>query len=192
MDNKAFQNYLANQNAQLQQLPDPNTMQTMFGSSPAPQTQLQPLNVTGALKQYASQAQGGVPSPVSAGFTGDLKALPQNALRAAQDVGDQAFNALCQKFVEEATYGRSGLFPSAYAAYRAQQKAARTDYQNIKPGDLLYFAPDASNGYSGHTGIYTGNGQMVSATYGGVKQSNVSQWLQGTGQQILGYIPVGR
>ena len=55
--------------------------------------------------------------------------------------------------------------------------------------DLVYFSPNASNEGYGHTGVYSGNGQMISATDNGVKQSNLGDWLKQTGQKILGYVP---
>ena len=40
-------------------------------------------------------------------------------------------------------------------------------------GDLVFFRPDASNGYAGHAAIYLGNGEMVGATNAGVTKDNI-------------------
>ena len=143
----------------------------------------------------SAQAQGGLDLKsllsafeASKGQSGD-GSLPGNARSALEDVGSQAFNEFCQKFVEQATLGHSGVYPSAIAAWQAQQDKARPGLQGINPGDLVYFAPDQSNGNFGHTGIYTGNGRFVSATDNGVKDVGISDWMNSTGQRPLGYIP---
>ena len=94
-----------------------------------------------------------------------------------------------QKFAEQQTYGKTGIFPSAEAAYEAYSKAGQTiDAQEAKPGDLIYFKPDNTNQYAGHVGILKGGGQMESATYSGVKTSNIASWIKATGQQIAGIV----
>lgn len=113
-----------------------------------------------------------------------------NNINAAQNyLGSQAFNDLCQAFVEQATYGHQGIYRSAVDAWNSQQHKAVPGIQGVKPGDVLYFSPNQGNGGFGHTGIYTGNNQFISATAGGVQYKNLNDWQQGTGQQLLGYIP---
>lgn len=117
----------------------------------------------------------------------------QNTLQtASQYLGTQDFNNYCEAFVEQATQGHTGIYPSATQAWIAQQKQAVQGTQGIQPGDTIYFAADKSNGGYGHTGIYIGNGQFISATYNGVKTSDLSKWQQSTGQKLLGYIPSGQ
>lgn len=111
--------------------------------------------------------------------------------RAKQFLGRQEYIGLCQAFVERATKGREGLFDSAIDAWNKQQNKAQTDMSRIKPGDAIYFAPDASNGWYGHTGVYAGNGQFISATYNGIKQSDLNEWIKSTGQKLLGFISEG-
>jgi LysM repeat protein len=108
--------------------------------------------------------------------------VPQN------DPTDYA--GLCQKFVEQYTYGKTGIFPSAADAWDSysQNGQGMTDFTKLSYGDTLYFAPDSSNGYAGHTGIYIGNGKMISATYNGVQVSDVNQWMSSTGQQLEGFV----
>jgi hypothetical protein len=108
---------------------------------------------------------------------------------AQQDIGQQNWDNLCEAFVEQVTGGQTGKYDSAVDAWVAQQSKGSTDFQNMKPGDVIYFSPNAGNNYYGHTGIYEGNGMMISATPNGVSETSVMQWLQGTGQQLLGYVP---
>lgn len=109
--------------------------------------------------------------------------------RARQFLGQQAYIGLCQAFVEKATKGREGIYTSAIDAWKRQQDKARTNLADIRPGDAVYFAPDSSNGGYGHTGVYAGNGQFISATYNGIKQVNLNDWVKSTGQRLLGFIP---
>lgn len=103
-----------------------------------------------------------------------------------------AYNGLCEKFVEQASYGKSGIFPSAIAAWTGQQDKAIAGINGIKPGDAVYFNADSSNGGFGHTGIYLGEGKMLSATYNGLQESDLGSWQKQTGQKILGYVPLGQ
>jgi hypothetical protein len=143
--------------------------------------------------QSGGDAIGNYLSTQSLAPTGSATAMigpePKNAMAALSDQGDQSFNQFCQKFVEQATLGHSGVYPSAIAAWNAQQDKAKPGFDGIQPGDLVYFGADQSNQNAGHTGIYTGNGNFVSATDNGVKQVPLSNWLQSTGQRYLGYIP---
>ncbi len=104
-------------------------------------------------------------------------------------IGSQAYDDLCQKFAEEAVYGKSGLFPNAITAWTNQSKQQVSGLSGIQPGDLVYFSPNQGNGMNGHVGIYKGNNQFVSATDNGVRVNDLGQWAKSTGQQILGYIP---
>lgn len=112
--------------------------------------------------------------------------------RASQYIGSQAFDDLCQEFVEQAAYGSTGHYASAIDAWNKQQQNAVSGTNGIQPGDLVYFAPDQSNNYYGHAGIYTGNNQFVSATNNGVQYNDLNSWQKGTGQRLLGYIPQGQ
>ena len=111
---------------------------------------------------------------------------------ASQYLGTNDFNNYCEAFVEQVTQGKTGIYPSAIQAWISQQKNAVPGTNGIQPGDTIYFSPNQSNNGYGHTGIYIGNGQFISATYNGVKTANLSSWQQSTGQQILGYIPTGQ
>ncbi len=106
-------------------------------------------------------------------------------------IGNQAFDDLCEKFAEEAVYGHAGMFPNAITGWTQQAKhgVAGPSLQGIKPGDLVYFSPNEGNGYNGHTGIYQGNNQFLSATDNGVQLNDLGAWTKSTGQQILGYVP---
>lgn len=118
---------------------------------------------------------------------GNPKILDQ----AKRYLDDQNYIGLCERFVEKVTKGATGLFPSAIAAWQGQQDKASTDLSQLKAGDSLYFAPDQSNGGYGHTGIYEGNGNMISATNSGVKSTPLDKWVSSTGQKVLGFIRNG-
>src|ERR1035437_8866889 len=113
---------------------------------------------------------------------------PANLDRARQALGEKAYIGLCEKFVENAG-GKDAQFASASAAWNGQQgKAVKGSLNGIQPGDEVYFAPDKSNENYGHTGIYAGNGQFISATDNGIKQVDLGSWIQQTGQILLGYV----
>jgi hypothetical protein len=114
---------------------------------------------------------GGAPAPPSAR---DVPAALQKQATAASwalsQLGSKAFYNLCQRFIEQA-YGTGGQYGSAAAAGKALFKTA--DPAQADVGDLVFFKPDASNGYAGHAAIYLGNGEMVGATNAGVTKDNL-------------------
>ncbi|HEY7294131.1 MAG TPA: NlpC/P60 family protein [Dehalococcoidia bacterium] len=92
---------------------------------------------------------------------------------AQSHLGQQDWNNLCERFVEEA-YGTKNVFPTAAEAGRAlATHRGRTSWQEAPVGALLYFAADATNDYNGHAGIYLGNGRMISATPRGVQEERL-------------------
>ena len=108
---------------------------------------------------------------------------------ASKLLGKNEYLGYCQAFVERMT-GNQQRSPTAISAWdNAQNKVQGT--QGMQPGDLVYFSPNASNQNYGHTGIISGNNEMISATNSGVKKSNIIDWLKQTGQNLLGYIPQG-
>lgn len=117
--------------------------------------------------------------------------LPGDVQSAQSDSGDQSYNNYCEKFVEQAVYGKAGMFPTAADAINSysQQGQAFAGTQGIQPGDMVYFAPDKSNRFEGHAGIYSGNGSFVSATDNGVEEYSLKDWEKQTGQQLVGYVP---
>lgn len=116
---------------------------------------------------------------------------PSDVQSAQGDTGDQTYNNYCEKFVEQAVYGKAGMFPTAADAINSysQQGQAFAGTKGIQPGDMVYFAPDQSNSYEGHAGIYTGNNKFVSATDNGVEEYDLNKWQKDTGQQLVGYVP---
>jgi hypothetical protein len=92
---------------------------------------------------------------------------------AQSHLGQQDWNNLCERFVEEA-YGTKNVFPTAAEAGRAlATHRGRTSWQEAPVGALLYFAADATNDYNGHAAIYLGNGRMISATPRGVQEERL-------------------
>lgn len=110
--------------------------------------------------------------------------------KAIAETGNQNYDGWCEAFVEKMN-NLPNMGPSAKDAWQnwASQGKARIDTNNMKPGDLIYF-DDPSNP-AGHVGIFEGNNNMVSATYNGVGQNDLNDWQTQTGQQILGYVPMG-
>jgi hypothetical protein len=113
---------------------------------------------------------------------------PQDVTQASSQVGSQADNGECQRFVEKVTTGKTGIFPSATdAANYYQQSGKMKSLQDAKPGDLIYF--DDPNQPDGHVGILTDTkGDFVSATYNGVQTNNLTDWINQTGQSIRGVV----
>lgn len=108
-------------------------------------------------------------------------------------IGNQSYDDLCEMFAEQQIYGHASLYPNAITAWTSQSPYQKSGLQGIQPGDQVFFSPNAGNGNNGHTGIFKGydaqgNPLMESATDNGVQVSNISNWLKGTGQQLLGYI----
>jgi hypothetical protein len=116
---------------------------------------------------------------------------PSNLINAEklQKEDNGSYNGYCQKFVEDTTYGTSGIFPSAVDAWNSISDKVE-GLQGVKSGDLVYFTPDQSNEYNGHVGIYKGNGKFKSATDAGIADYSLEDWTKSTGQKVLGYVPV--
>lgn len=110
---------------------------------------------------------------------------------AKQYLGKNAYIGLCEAFVERMTQGAEGLYRSAADAWNQHQNKTQ-GLSGIQPGDAVYFAPDPSNGYNGHTGVYAGNNKFISATYNGVKEYDLNDWQKSTGQKVLGYVREGQ
>lgn len=111
----------------------------------------------------------------------DVNKAALAAAWATSNISAQDWNWLCQRFVENA-YGTSGQFFSAQAAgnalithpYLGIPEAQNKDpLEGAEVGDLVFFAADETNRGFGHVGIYVGNGEMVSATAGGVKKDHI-------------------
>ena len=115
-------------------------------------------------------------------------ASPKDLEIARQYMGQQKFIGYCQSFVRQVTGGRT-QGASAIEAWNNAKQKVQGSVQGMQPGDLVYFSPNASNSGYGHTGIYAGQGQFVSATDKGIRQSGLSEWMQATGQKLLGYVP---
>lgn len=126
------------------------------------------------------------------GFTDNPygKTEPSNIKSAKQlmDNPPEDYTGKCQRFVEQATYGKTGLNYSANTAWQNAQDKVES-LKGIKKGDLIYFAPDSSNGFDGHVGIYEGNDKFISARDDGIKEDTIHNWNKTTGQVAVGYIP---
>lgn len=116
---------------------------------------------------------------------------PDIVQRARRMLGKKEFINWCQAFVRTVT-GSNQFFGSAINAWKQQKNKAIPSLKGIKPGDAIYFSANSSNRGYGHTGIYAGNNQFISPTGKGVQQLPISNWINTTGQQVLGYIPQGR
>jgi len=115
-------------------------------------------------------------------------ASPRDLEIARKYLGNKNFAGYCQRFVRQVTGGRTTGASAIQAWNNAPQKVQGTT-SGIQPGDLVYFSPNASNKGYGHTGIYAGNGNFVSATDNGIKETGIMGWLKSTGQKLLGYVP---
>lgn len=126
------------------------------------------------------------------GVSGESKVsfqMPQDVRNAEEVTGTHDLDGWCEHAVEQwdnlPNMGRTAN--EAWQNWSSQGKA----YQNIDQapvGSLIYFAPDQSNRGAGHVAISLGKGNMISATYQGVRQDNVNDWMTRTGQQPLGFV----
>lgn len=116
--------------------------------------------------------------------------VPKDVQNAASLSGNTDYNGLCEAFVEQEA-GLPNMGGSASDAWDnwVGQGKGRTDMQNAKPGDLIYFSDP--NNEAGHTGIYEGNNKFISATDNGVATYDLGDWTALTGQSINGYVPMG-
>lgn len=115
-------------------------------------------------------------------------ANPKDLEIARQYLGSSKFIGYCQSFVRQVTGGRTQGASAIQAWNNAPQKV-QGSINGMQPGDLVYFSPNASNRGYGHTGIYAGQGQFVSATDKGIRQAPIMDWVRATGQKLLGYVP---
>jgi hypothetical protein len=107
---------------------------------------------------------------------------------AQKMLGQKDYIGWCQSFVE-----KMGGTTSGGTAYQAWQNAQNkvTGTKGMQPGDLVYFSPNQGNNNDGHTGIYAGNNQFISATDSGIMNNDLNNWQTATGQKMLGYVPQG-
>lgn len=156
-------------------------------------------NSTGEIKVIAPTelTQYGLQMPTSTSRVAEASksaiqsgANPEIVAAAKDYLGNKDFIGWCEKLVRMAT-GRAERFSSAIKAWQGQQDKAIKGVEGIKPGDAIYFTANKSNKGYGHTGIYAGDGEFISATNNGVEQRDVKDWAIRTGQRILGYVPQG-
>ncbi len=114
-------------------------------------------------------------------------AKPRDLEIARQYLGTSKFIGYCQSFVRQVTGGKTNGASAIAAWNNAPQKVQGT--QGMQPGDLVYFNADKSNQGFGHTGIFAGNNQFISATDNGIRQTDLGSWMKATGQKLLGYVP---
>ncbi|HXI19101.1 MAG TPA: NlpC/P60 family protein, partial [Chloroflexota bacterium] len=141
------------------------------------------LAVTNTLRggDYRAASAPAVPPGVTLprvtpkGPTGTPTGPESSVSWAMAQVGRQDYIGLCQKFVENAN-GTTGRYPSAVAAANALTTNAGGQMGDAPRGALVFFRPDASNGYFGHVGISLGGGQMVSGAANGVSVDGASRY----------------
>lgn len=139
------------------------------------------LNGTGGGGSGGSEATA-TQAALSAG------AEPSNLAKARSQLGSQAYINYCEQFVEN-MQGQNGVNPSAISAWQKAQTngTANPDVSQAKPGDIIYYAAGNDNGGYGHAAIYAGNGQVISATNSGVKQTPISVFAS----KPLGFVTGG-
>ena len=112
-------------------------------------------------------------------------------------VGSNAYDFLCEKFVENA-YGTSGKYPSAIAAYNALKAAGKIQTKGTPPVGALVFSTSSYDQGYGHVVISVGNNTYVSGgmskSYKGIKGGGSTVQLIGSanpasGAKYLGWAP---
>lgn len=154
------------------------THNSLFPELPQSQTSSQPASQTG--------------NSLFPGLQSSQDPTPQDVTNAEQNLGNQDYDGWCETFQEQMT-GSPKMGDTAADAWNnyVQEGKVVGGLQDAQPGDLVYF--DGDNGL-GHTGIISGkdksgNTTFVSATDNGVENLPINQWLQTTGQQVLGIVP---
>lgn len=123
--------------------------------------------------------------------------LQRAASWAARQVGGRRLwieggDTLCGAFVENA-YGVSGIYGSASAMYRSigsggdPSRHTLSGLKHAPVGAIVFFAPNARNGYEGHVGIYVGNGQFVGVGSGGHIRRYSVQWWSSSLARYIGW-----
>lgn len=137
-----------------------------------------------------------ISSPVERSTTPDVAtsqaiengADPMSLALAKQQLGKDEYVGYCESFVESVA-GSGWKGKSAIDAWNNQQDKAVPGLNGVQPGDSVYFY-DPNQPY-GHTGIYSGDNQFISATGSGIQQSDINKWAASNQQQVLGYVPQG-
>ncbi len=150
----------------------------------------QPKYDDGQSYDYLNYLPGHPQIPIAAAQAMSSGANPQVLNKAKQSLGNQDFIGLCEKFIETVTQGKSGLFPSAAAAWDSYTKTgqAQPGLNGASAGDMVYFKPDSSNQGYGHVGLLDQSGNLISATATGVRAVPLNTWIKDTGQQVLGHV----
>jgi hypothetical protein len=125
--------------------------------------------------------QRSVDLPYEQGSLGSRSGIAQYALnyigKVSYKFGGTSFQTGmdCSAFVRS-MYGKIGVNLPRTAAQQALVGAPIYRYEELQPGDRLYFW-DARRGMIGHTGIYEGNGMFLHNSSGkkGVAVSRLSQ-----------------
>lgn len=122
-----------------------------------------------------SQAMSQIAPKSTAGQVGKAIATPNYA-------------GFCQQFIDD-TVGSKERYPTAFATWQAkvQNGQAQPGTKGIKPGDIIEFQPDDSNGGLGHAAIVQKDGNLKMATDSGIKTFSLEEWTRYTGQVPLGH-----
>lgn len=138
-------------------------------------TTLNALRTSLQARKAAIALIGGDSKGTSPVDSGPLPSGSDAISRAMAMVGNQAFNGMCERFVEVMN-GTQGAFPDAKSAASALISTRGGRLSDAPRGQLVFFRADASNGNFGHVGIALGGGQFVSALYDGVKTQGASPY----------------
>lgn len=180
MNTNAFEQYLAQQNAQLQTPQSPNQLQQV---QPYQSQTSQIVGDPSVLRAYQQQMIGGEKPQQGIGSFGP----------PPQGMSQSQWNGMCEAWAEQQAFGRTGLFPSAIAAAQHfhQSGQLNPNINQAPAGSLIYFGADNSNGGYGHVAIADGQGNITGATYNGIQTHPLNAWTQSTGQTPLGFVAVG-
>lgn len=175
-----MQNQNVNPGMQMMESQSPNTFLSLLNGK-------QSTNQNTQANTIADTAQG-------AAINGESS--PQAEVGQVLDGHEQGgqYSGLCQQYVDDQT-GATQRYPSAIATWdaKAKQGVAKQGLQGVQAGDVIEFAADSSNGGDGHAALVQSNPKNPSdpilnmASYSGITQMPMSQWLQYSGQQPLGY-----
>lgn len=99
--------------------------------------------------------------------------------------GPTGFANLCWAWIEQQLgIFQGGNADTAGAYYQQSGKGTTTP----SVGDLVFFGPSQANGYQGHAGVLTGNGNFLSVWSDGLQHiANVNQFAQTNNAPVTGY-----
>lgn len=174
---------------------DPNQQATQSAQpQPTPEDQLAATNQALIKKKQLADKQMNE-SYSAANISQAMSKIAPNSTagKVGQAISsDTSWANLCEAYAEKSIYGKTGIFPTAIAAFQAnaQNGNISTSTKDIPKGSQIFWSADQSNGQNGHTMVANGNSTYRSPlSDGSIKDFTLQDWAKYSGQKYLGYAP---